>query len=264
MENKDLVTSDTTPSTSNSTSTSHPDAPERWDDRTLTLIGTEGADRLRRARILVVGTGGVGGYAAEMLARSGVGHLTLVDADDVATSNINRQLIALHSTVGEPKTELFARRFADINPEISVTPLCRFLTPENVDSLLDDGFDYVVDAIDTVAPKVALIAACMRRGIRIISSMGAGGRIDPSKVGYADLWSTTEDGLARAVRQRLKRMGLRRPLRVVASSEAPRRHSVIDLDLPNKRSSYGTLATIPSMFGIMLAAKVINHISGIE
>lgn len=234
---------------------------EQWDDRTRTLLGDGALRRLANSRVLVVGVGGVGGYAAEMLARSGVGHLTLIDADDVAPSNINRQLIALHDTVGKSKVELFASRFHQINPLMTVEPVQQFLTAENIPGLLDTGFDFVVDAIDTVAPKVALIEACMRRGIRIISSMGAGGRIDPSKVGYNDLWQTTEDGLARAVRQRLKKSGLRRPLKVVASSEAPRRHSVIDLDLPNKRSSYGTLATIPSLFGIFLASHVIKSLS---
>lgn len=233
---------------------------EQWDDRTRTLIGGDACRRLAEARVLVVGVGGVGGYAAEMLARSGVGHLTLIDADDVAPTNLNRQLIALRSTLGQPKTDLFARRFKDINPGVDVEPLRIFLNPENVDEILDRGFDYVVDAIDTVAPKTSLIAGCLRRGMRIISSMGAGGRLDPTKVGYADLWSTTEDGLARAVRQRLKKMGLRRPLKVVASSEAPRRRSVIDLDLPNKRSSYGTLPTIPSLFGIYLASHVIQKL----
>lgn len=233
---------------------------EQWDDRTRTLIGGDACRRLAEARVLVVGVGGVGGYAAEMLARSGVGHLTLIDADDVAPTNLNRQLIALRSTLGQPKTDLFARRFKDINSGVDVEPLRIFLNPENVDEILDRGFDYVVDAIDTVAPKTSLIAGCLRRGMRIISSMGAGGRLDPTKVGYADLWSTTEDGLARAVRQRLKKMGLRRPLKVVASSEAPRRRSVINLDLPNKRSSYGTLPTIPSLFGIYLASHVIQKL----
>lgn len=234
---------------------------EAWNTRTLTLIGEEAGNRLREAHVLVVGVGGVGGYAAEMLARSGVGHLTLIDADNVAISNINRQLIALQSTVGKPKTCLFEERFRDINPDIAVTAMQEFLNPENLDSILDIGFDYVVDAIDTVTPKVSLIAGCMQRGIRIISSMGAGGRLDPTKVGYFDIWDTVEDGLARAVRQRLKRLGLRRQLKVVASSEAPRRSSVIDLDLPNKRSSYGTLATIPSLFGIFLASHVIRSLT---
>lgn len=250
--------------TSSGNSAGGKEAPELWDDRTRTLLGDEGVDRLAAARVLVVGVGGVGGYAAEMLARAGVGHLTLIDADDVAPSNINRQLIALHSTIGQPKTELFGHRFRDINPAVRVDGRREFLTPEMVDTLLDEGFDYVIDAIDTVAPKVSLIAGCMRRGVRVISSMGAGGRVDPSKVEYADLWDTVEDGLARAVRQRLKRLGLRRRLQVVSSREAPHRHAVIDLDLRNKRSSYGTLATIPAIFGIMLAARVINHIAGVE
>lgn len=234
---------------------------ETPDSRTLLLLGSEAMERLRRARVLVVGTGGVGGYAAEMLARTGVGHLTLIDADTVAPSNLNRQLIALTSTIGEAKTELFAERFRDINPEIRVEGRREFLTAEGVAPLLDEGYDYVLDAIDTVAPKVALIAECIRRRQRIISSMGAGGRLDPTRVGYFDLWETREDGLARAVRQRLKKIGLRRPLRVVASTEAPRASSVTMLDERNKRSSYGTTATVPALFGIYMANRAILDIA---
>lgn len=231
-----------------------------WKERTLSLVGEEACRRLADMKVCVVGVGGVGGYAAEMLARSGIGYLTLIDADDVAPSNINRQLIALHSTIGEAKSDLFARRFRDINPEICVDARKQFLTPEGVEALLDEGYDYVIDAIDTVAPKVALIAACLRRRVPVVSSMGAGGRTDPSKIAITDLWSTSEDGLARAVRQRLKKLGLRRPVKVVASSEAPRRRALIPLEEPNKRSSFGTLATIPAIFGIQLAAYVINKI----
>lgn len=233
---------------------------ERWDSRTVTLLGEDGVKRLAEARVLVVGVGGVGGYAAEMLARSGIGHLILIDADCVAPSNINRQLIALQSNIGEPKVELFANRFRDINPEIEVTARREFLTPENVGEILDAGFDYVIDAIDTVAPKAALVAECMRSKIRIISSMGAGGRIDPTRVEVTDLWKTREDGLARALRQRLKQQGLRMPLRVVASCEAPRRRSLIDVEATNKRTSFGTLATVPATFGIFLAAYVVNSL----
>lgn len=220
------------------------------DSRSRLLLGDEAMERLRRARVLVAGVGGVGGYAAEMLARTGIGHLALIDADCVAPSNLNRQLIALVSTIGRPKVELFRERFLDINPDIEVDARREFIEPGNVPAILDEGYDYVIDAIDTVAPKVALIAECLRRGVRIISSMGAGGRTDPTRVEYADLWSTREDGLARAVRQRLKKAGLRRPLRVVASTEAPRSASIIHLDEPNKRSSFGTIATIPAIFGI--------------
>ena len=231
-----------------------------WDDRTRLLVGDDGAARLDAARVLVAGVGGVGGYAAEMLARTGVGHLTLVDSDNVAVSNINRQLIATTRTVGRPKVDLFMVRFKEINPAISVSPLLEYITPDNVERLLAPGFDFVIDAIDTVAPKVALLSHCLRHRIPGVSSMGAGGRLHPERVGYFDLWETREDGLARAVRQRLKQAGLRRPLKTVASTEAPRRASVIELDERNKRSSYGTVAPVPAAFGILLASHVINKL----
>ncbi|MDE6248036.1 MAG: tRNA threonylcarbamoyladenosine dehydratase [Muribaculaceae bacterium] len=239
------------------------DTDNRWNDRTRTLLGDHAVDRLAKSRVLIVGAGGVGGYAAEMLARSGVGHLTLIDADNVDITNINRQIIATRSSVGLPKTELFISRFRDINPDISVKGMQTFLTSDNVAEILDEGYDYIVDAIDTVAPKCALITEALRRKIPIISSMGAGGRTDPTRVVYSDLWSTAEDGLARAVRQRLKKNGFtnKRKLKVVCSTEAPSRKAIIDLDLPNKRSSFGTLATIPSLFGIFLAAEVIRQLS---
>ncbi|MDE5551570.1 MAG: tRNA threonylcarbamoyladenosine dehydratase [Muribaculaceae bacterium] len=233
---------------------------ERWDERTERLLGADAMRRLAESRVLVVGVGGVGGYAAEMLARSGVGHLTLVDSDEVSVTNLNRQLIALGSTVGRSKTELFARRFADINPAISVKGLRLYLTPDNVAELLTEHYDYVVDCIDTVAPKVSLILSSLERGYPIISSMGAGGRTDVTKVGYFSLWDTREDGLARAVRQRLKSLGRKPSLKVVASSEAPSSSSLIDVSERNKRTSYGTLATVPSLFGIYLANYVIKKL----
>lgn len=231
-----------------------------WNSRTRLLLGEEGVTRLASARVLVAGAGGVGGYAAEILARTGVGHLTLADADTVSVSNLNRQLIALIPNIGRSKTELFANRFREINPEIDVTTTDRFISADNVAELLDEGFDFVVDAIDTVAPKTALIAECMRRRIPVISSMGAGGRTDVSKIGYADLWDTREDGLARAVRQRLKKAGLRRPLKTVSSTEAPRKGAIIEVNERNKMSSYGTVAAIPAIFGIMAAQYVINKL----
>lgn len=236
------------------------EAAEVWNSRTLTLLGEEAVGRLARARVLVAGVGGVGGYAAEMLARSGVGHLTLVDADNVAVSNINRQIIATSDTVGVSKVRLFADRFRAINPDIDVQPIQEYLDADNIPGLLDTKFDYVIDAIDTVAPKMTLIQECLRRDIPIISSMGAGGRLDPSKVGYFDISETRDDGLARVVRQRLRKAGIRRGLTVVASTERPERHSVIPLDEPNKRSSFGTIATIPALFGIFLSSKVIDEI----
>ncbi len=235
-----------------------------WQSRTLRLIGPKAVEKLSAARVLVVGVGGVGGYAAEILARTGVGHLALLDNDDVAPSNINRQLIALHSSVGISKVDLFAKRFREINPDITVETLRIFLTPENVSEILDGRYDYVIDAIDTVAPKTALLLECLHRKIPVISSMGAGGRIDPTKIGYFDISETREDGLARAVRQRLKKAGVRHGLQVVASTEPPGRNSVIMLDSPNKRSSFGTIASIPAIFGILLANQVILKLSALK
>lgn len=232
-----------------------------WDDRTVRLLGAGAVDSLGRSRVLVVGVGGVGGYAAEMLARAGVGHLTLVDADAVEATNLNRQIIATRSALGRPKVEVFAERFADINPLASIDAVHDFLTVDNLESIMARGYDFVIDAIDTVAPKVALLSHCLRRRIPVISSMGAGGRTDPTKVRYMDLWDTRDDGLARAVRQRFKKEGLRRPLTVVASTEPPHTASIVEVGTRNKRTSYGTLATIPSLFGIYLANHVILRLA---
>lgn len=231
--------------------------PENWDYRTRTLLGDDAVNRLPQATVAVIGTGGVGGYAVEALARCGVGNLLIIDADDVAPSNINRQLVALHSTIGQSKVEIFEERCRDINPQINVKAIKAFVTPDNVAELIGTDVDFVIDAIDTVAPKMAVIAHCLQNHIPIISSMGAGGRTDPTKIGYFDISETREDGLARAVRQRMKKMGLRRSLKVVASTEAPHRNAVIELEEKNKRSSFGTIITIPAIFGLYLANHVV-------
>lgn len=236
---------------------------ERWNDRTIKMLGVDGVNLLASSHVVVVGVGGVGGYAAEMLVRSGVGEITIIDADDVSVTNINRQLIADNLSVGQPKVELFEQRFKAINADIKVNAHKEYLSAENLTALIPDGVDFVVDAIDTVAPKVALIEYCLRNKVGIVSSMGAGGRIDPTAVRYADIWDTKEDGLARAVRQRMKKIGLRRSLAVVCSDERPMSHSLIALEETNKRSSYGTLATIPSLFGIYLANYVVRKITSI-
>lgn len=233
---------------------------ESWDARTRLLVGEEAILRLANARVTVAGVGGVGGYAAEMLARAGIGTLTLIDSDNIAPSNINRQIVALRSTVGIPKTQAFATRFADINPDITVDGRNLYISAENAASLIDNHPDFVIDAIDTISPKVALIEACWEVGVPVISSMGAGGRLDPSKICYRDLWETCDDGLAKAVRAALKKKGLHRRLMTVWSSERPQRRSVIELDLPNKRTSLGTMAAIPATFGIFLANYVIRKI----
>lgn len=237
---------------------------EKWNDRTVALLGEEGADRLARSSVLIVGLGGVGGYAVEMLARSGIGSMTVVDSDCVAPSNLNRQIIATAETIGRSKSLLFAERIRSINPSVRLNALNEFLCEDNIDRILAMDYDYIVDAIDTVAPKTMLLARCLAEGRKVISSMGAGGRIDPAKVGYADLWSTREDGLARAVRQRLKKAGLRRRLTVVCSCEAPRPSALVDAPGRNKLTSFGTTAIVPSVFGIYLASKVICDISGVR
>ncbi|MCM1005941.1 MAG: tRNA threonylcarbamoyladenosine dehydratase [Prevotella sp.] len=232
---------------------------DEWNSRTLRLIGEQGVKALSELRVLIAGVGGVGGYVAEMLARSGAGHLTLIDSDTVAPSNLNRQIIALTGQTGQPKVALFKERIAHINPECEVTAVEQYLTADNVEAMLAPGFDFVADCIDTVAPKVALLAACKARKINVISSMGAGGRMDPTRVQYADLWETQQDGLARAVREAFKRRGRRPSIKVVYSSEPPRSRSlIVEQNRDNKRTGYGTLATIPALFGIYMASYIIN------
>lgn len=235
-----------------------------WSERTLLLLGEEKLIRLKNAGVLVVGVGGVGAYAAEMLVRAGVGNITIVDGDSVSLSNINRQLLALHSSVGRSKTAVMKERLLDINPDLNICAKDLFLTADKIDELFQDKkYNYVIDAIDTVAPKVSLIEYCLRNRIKIISSMGAGGRIDPSVVQYADIADTYHDGLAKVVRTRLRELGLKSGLKVVWSAEQPSKSSLMMTnETQNKRSSYGTVSYMPCIFGCMLAAYVIRKILG--
>ena len=237
---------------------------DSWDSRTRLLLGDENADRLRAATVMVAGLGGVGGYVAEVLARSGVGNLILIDADDVALSNLNRQIIATHNTVGRPKSEVWRERLLSINPDLHVDARREFITPDNVGLMLQPRPDFVADAIDTVAPKVELMRRCVEQEIPLISSMGAGGRLDPSQVCYGTLATTQGDGLARTLRTRLRKMNVAiNNIEVVWSRELPERRAVIELMEQNKRSSFGTMATIPALFGIYMANKIIREITGI-
>ena len=187
-----------------------------WQQRTGLLLGKEKMERLRNAHVLVVGLGGVGAYAAEMLCRAGVGRMTIVDADTVQPTNINRQLPALHSTLGKPKAEVLAERFRDINPDVQLTVLPVYLKDEAIPELLDNNrFDFIVDAIDTVSPKCYLIYHALRRGIKIVCSMGAGAKSDITQVRFADLWETYHCGLSKAVRKRLQKMGVKRKMPAV-------------------------------------------------
>ena len=235
-----------------------------YNQRTALLLGEDAINTLAEKHVMVVGVGGVGSYAVEMLARSGVGTLTIIDADVVSPSNINRQLPALMSTIEMSKVDVMKHRIKDINPDCKVNAINRFISAEDVSEILETfNPDFVVDAIDSVAPKVELIKQSLHRKIKIISSMGAGGRIDPTKVQYADIADPFHDGLARVVRQRLKEQGITRGLKVVFSSEQARKSSLIMTDeIQNKISSFGTVAWLPATFGIMLTAHVINRLTG--
>ena len=235
---------------------------EDWKQRTRLLLGEEKSERLRQAHVLVVGVGGVGAYAAEMLCRAGVGRLTLVDADTVQPTNINRQLPALHSTLGQPKVEVLAARFRDITPEVELTVLPVFLKDENIPQLLDAArYDFVVDAIDTLAPKCHLIAEALRRRIKIVSSMGAGAKSDITQIRFADIWDTYHCGLSKAVRKRLQKMGIRHKLPVVFSTEqADPKAVLLTDDEQNKKSTCGTVSYMPAVVGCYLAEYVIRRL----
>ena len=236
---------------------------DKWLERTELLLGRERLERLHRSRVLVVGLGGVGAYAAEMIARAGVGHMTVADADVVSESNINRQLIALHSTVGRPKTEVMAERLRDINPDIDLRTVARFIKDDETYALLDsDRFDYVVDAIDTLSPKLALIIGAMERGIPLVSSMGAGAKTDPARMEIADISATHHCPLAHMRRKRLHKAGIRSGFTAVFSPEPVREGAVVLCEEQNKKSNMGTISYIPAVFGIGCASVVVRGLVG--
>lgn len=235
-----------------------------WKTRTALLYGEEKMKRLANAHVLVVGLGGVGAYAAEMLVRAGVGKFTLVDSDTINTSNINRQLPALHSTVGEVKIEVLSERFRLINPEVQIELIQEFIKDEGIDELFDRegaNYDFVVDAIDTLSPKCFLIAKAFSRGHQLISSMGAGAKKDITKVCFGSVWKTTNCKLSRAVRKRLKRIGVTQDLPVVYSTEAANPEAIIQIDYEqNKKSTSGTVSYMPAVFGCYLAEYVLERL----
>lgn len=234
-----------------------------WLERTALLLGDEKLNILRQANVLVVGLGGVGAYAAEMIARAGVGRMTIADADSVSESNINRQLIALHSTIGEQKADLMAARLRDINPGIELTVVNRFIKDDETDSLLDsDRFDYIVDAIDTLSPKLALIKGALDRNIPLVSSMGAGAKTDPTKMEIADIAKTHHCPLAHMLRKRLHKIGIRKGFTAVFSPEPVREGAMILCEEQNKKSNTGTISYIPALFGIGCASVVVRGLIG--
>lgn len=221
---------------------------EFWDSRTRRLLGDAAADALAQKHVLVLGLGGVGGHVAEFLARCGVGRLTLVDGDRVALSNLNRQLPALRSTVGEYKAEVLAQRFADINPDGKFIAVPRFVKPENAADLLGSAaFDGAADAIDDVPAKVAFLIECRRRGIPVVSSMGAGNKLDPGLVTTADIAKSHGCPLARAVRKKLREAGVTRGVTVVFSPEVVK-----------TGAAFGTLSYMTAAFGVHTAAALLR------
>lgn len=229
--------------------------------RTRILVGDAGVLRLRASRVLVAGLGGVGSAAAEALARAGVGALTLADHDRVSPSNLNRQLVALGSTVGRRKTDVMAERIADINPACRVTLIEDFLPAQGMESLLAGGFDQVIDAIDSLHSKLALIETAWRLAVPIVSSMGAGGRLDPTRVQVGDLMDTCVCPLAREVRSRLRRRGIARGITVVWSDEPPLPPlPPVDTERGRPRAVNGTLSYLPPLFGFMLAGIAVRRL----
>jgi tRNA A37 threonylcarbamoyladenosine dehydratase len=234
-----------------------------WLERTELLLGNEKLQILRNAHVLVVGVGGVGAYAAEMVVRAGVGSITIADADKVSESNINRQLVALHSTVGREKCDILAERLKDINPELNITIVNRFIKDDETDALLDSAkFDYVVDAIDTLSPKLALIKGALDRSIPLVSSMGAGAKTDPTLMEIKDIAKTHHCPLAHMLRKRLHKIGIKRGFWAVFSPEPIREGAMILCEEQNKKSNVGTISYIPALFGIGCASVVIRDLIG--
>jgi tRNA A37 threonylcarbamoyladenosine dehydratase len=235
-----------------------------WLERTELLITAENLEKLSKSNVLVVGLGGVGSFAAEFIARAGVGTMTIVDGDVVDITNVNRQLPALHTTVGKSKAALMQERILSINPAIKLTMINQFLNPEDTVRVVhEQDFDYVLDCIDSVTPKLHLIKTAKEKGCKIISSMGAGGKIDSTKVKYADISRTHACPFAYYIRKRLRKEGVEGGVMAVFSDEKPNEQSIKVTDGSNyKRSFYGTISYIPALFGLHMASFVIRDICG--
>lgn len=232
----------------------------KWQERAELLFKPEGLNNLKNANVLVVGVGGVGSFAAEFLARAGVGNLTIVDGDVVDITNINRQLPALHSTVGLSKIDVVGNRLLDINPELNLMKVQEFLSPERAFEIVEEKYDYVLDCIDSVTPKLNLIIGAKRKRVKIISSMGAGGKMEAAKVKVADITNTVNCMFAKTIRRRLKEHKIDK-LKVVFSSEIQDESSLKMTDGSNyKKSFYGTNSYMPGLFGLYMAETVIRYI----
>jgi tRNA A37 threonylcarbamoyladenosine dehydratase len=238
---------------------------EHWLSRTEMLLGAEALKKLKESHVLVAGLGGVGSWAAEMICRAGVGTMTIIDGDKITTANINRQLPALTSTTGRMKAEVVRERLLDINPSLKIRVIPEFIRDQRmIDILEEDEYDYVVDAIDTLSPKVFLIYHSLRLNLRIVSSMGAGGRYDPSAIRVADISDTNFCNLARMLRKKLHKLGVNKGFAAVYSPEIVDKDLIVrSSDESNKASSVGTMSYMPAAFGIVCASVVIRDLAGI-
>ena len=235
--------------------------PPGWQERTLLLLGEEKMARLRNANVLVAGMGGVGSMAAEMICRSGVGKMCIIDADTIQPGNINRQLPALHSTLDQVKAIVMGQRLRDINPGLELTVISEFVREERIPEILQEPFDYVVDAIDTLTPKIYLIYHAVQRGLKLASSMGSGGKLDPSQIRVADFGDTYNCRLAYLLRKKLRKLDVHGGFNVVFSTEQVPKEMIIPVEgEPNKRSTVGTISYIPAIFGCTLASMVIRDL----
>lgn len=233
-----------------------------WLERSALLIGEQKIEKLKNAHVLIVGLGGIGSFAGEFIARAGVGKMTIIDGDKFDPTNKNRQLTALDSTIGRNKAVVLGERIKEINPEIDLTIIEEFVVPERVWTLLEETKpDYVMDCIDSVSPKLEWIVACLRLKIKIISHLGAGGKMDPSKVQVSKLNNTHNCKLASHLKKRLKKRNVEfKKVKAVFSSELQQKHSLKMTDGTNfKRSFYGTISYMPALFGLMGAAEVIQY-----
>jgi len=237
---------------------------DNWLIRTELLIGSEKIEQLRCANVLIVGLGGVGSFAAEFLCRAGIGNMTIVDGDTVDVSNKNRQLPALSSTVGKPKAEVMAERMLDINPGLNLKVVQAFQQPDFMAQLVRGGFDFVLDCIDSFQPKINLLTHCLEAQVNLISSMGAGGRIDPAKVQVGDVFGTYNCPFAQQVRKFLRSKGVTQGFPVVFSSELVMPASMqLTEGSAFKKSYYGTISYLPALFGLHMAGFVIRKIANL-
>lgn len=233
----------------------------KWLSRTELLIGREKLEKLMNAHVLVVGMGGVGSFAAEFICRSGVGEMTIIDGDVVDPSNRNRQLPALATTHGQSKADIMGERLLAINPELKLHVIKEFVMPDKVDMLLQGQLDYVVDAIDSITPKLTFIKAAYAKGLRLVSSMGAGAKLDPTQLKVADISKTYMCPFAQQIRKNLKGAGIYKGIKVVFSPEEPIKESLMLTDGSNfKKSAYGTISYLPATFGAVLSSVVIRDL----